>query len=240
MSNIIDATQRMLDETIGGDAHTWLRDHGVTLDTPPRPRPITADDLTSPPTVSPEASAFGGASSPPDPSPGRIEPVMPPAPSAFGSVSPLRSPSPPGGGAPTVSPTASGFGGGSPTPGSPPAGTVSSPLPPSAPSAPAVGVGGPSVAGAAMPPAAATAPLSPQSLGQSFTTGMTTARGNRTPAATGATPDDTHGHHTDSRDRHHGRDSPHPRQRADPQPGTDRATNHRQRQRHDTHRAHGR
>ncbi|MEQ6322666.1 hypothetical protein ABDZ14_21040, partial [Mycobacterium canetti] len=182
MSNIIDATQRMLDETIGGDAHTWLRDHGVTLDTPPRPRPITADDLTSPPTVSPEASAFGGASSPPDPSPGRIEPVMPPAPSAFGSVSPLRSPSPPGGGAPTVSPTASGFGGGSPTPGSPPAGTVSSPLPPSAPSAPAVGVGGPSVAGAAMPPAAATAPLSPQSLGQSFTTGMTTGA----PAAAGA------------------------------------------------------
>ncbi len=28
MSNIIDATQRVFDETIGGDAHTWLRDHG--------------------------------------------------------------------------------------------------------------------------------------------------------------------------------------------------------------------
>ncbi len=27
MSNIIDATQRVFDETIGGDAHTWLRDH---------------------------------------------------------------------------------------------------------------------------------------------------------------------------------------------------------------------
>ncbi|CNY21251.1 putative transmembrane protein [Mycobacterium tuberculosis] len=34
MSNIIDATQRVFDETIGGDAHTWLRDHGVSLDTP--------------------------------------------------------------------------------------------------------------------------------------------------------------------------------------------------------------
>ncbi|PHO59710.1 hypothetical protein B6F35_21340, partial [Mycobacterium tuberculosis variant bovis] len=52
------------------------------------------------------------------------------------------------------------------------------------PSAPAVGVGGPSVPAAGMPPAAAaaTAPLSPQSLGQSFTTGMTTG----TPAAAGA------------------------------------------------------
>ncbi|WP_194285106.1 DUF5631 domain-containing protein, partial [Mycobacterium tuberculosis] len=42
--------------------------------------------------------------------------------------------------------------------------------------------GGPSVPAAGMPPAAATAPLSPQSLGQSFTTGMTTG----TPAAAGA------------------------------------------------------
>ncbi|WP_179204153.1 DUF5631 domain-containing protein, partial [Mycobacterium tuberculosis] len=66
-------------------------------------------------------------------------------------------------------------------PGPPPPGTVSPPLPPSAP---AVGVGGPSVPAAGMPPAAAaaTAPLSPQSLGQSFTTGMTTG----TPAAAGA------------------------------------------------------
>lgn len=44
MSNIIDATQRVFDETIGGDAHTWLRDHGVSLDTPPPSRP-------SPPTT---------------------------------------------------------------------------------------------------------------------------------------------------------------------------------------------
>ncbi len=32
MSNIIDATQRVFDETIGGDAHTWLRDHPVELE----------------------------------------------------------------------------------------------------------------------------------------------------------------------------------------------------------------
>ncbi|CNY43868.1 putative transmembrane protein [Mycobacterium tuberculosis] len=42
MSNIIDATQRVFDETIGGDAHTWLRDHGVSLDTPSNPTPPLA------------------------------------------------------------------------------------------------------------------------------------------------------------------------------------------------------
>lgn len=35
MSNIIDATQRVFDETIGGDAHTWLRDHRCA-----RPQPF--------------------------------------------------------------------------------------------------------------------------------------------------------------------------------------------------------
>ncbi len=293
MSNIIDATQRVLDETIGGDAHTWLRDHGVTLDTPARPRPITAEDLN--PSFQ-SAPAFGIGQVPAASAPDHVGvPPASPAGSALGAGQVPATSAPYGIHVPPVSPPAPVVGAGQvPAPSSPP-GTVAPPLPPSAP---AVGVGGPSVAGAAMPPAAATAPLSPQSLGQSFTTGMTTgapaaagaqalsagalhaateplpppapppttptvttptvatattagiphipdsaptpARGNRTPAATGATPDDTHGDHTDSRDRHHGRDSPHPRQRADPQPGTDRATNHRQRQRHDTHRAHGR
>ncbi|CFJ91099.1 putative transmembrane protein [Mycobacterium tuberculosis] len=156
MSNIIDATQRVFDETIGGDAHTWLRDHGVSLDAPARPRPVTAEDMTSMTANSPAGSPFGAAPSAPSHSTTTSGPPTAPTPtSPFGT-------------APMV-------------PGPPPPGTVSPPLPPSAP---AVGVGGPSVPAAGMPPAAAaaTAPLSPQSLGQSFTTGMTTG----TPAAAGA------------------------------------------------------
>lgn len=65
MSNIIDATQRVFDETIGGDAHTWLRDHGVSLDTPARPRPVTAEDMTSMTANSPAGSPFGAAPSAP-------------------------------------------------------------------------------------------------------------------------------------------------------------------------------
>ncbi|WP_041179905.1 DUF5632 domain-containing protein [Mycobacterium canetti] len=65
MSNIIDATQRVFDETIGGDAHTWLRDHGVSVDTPPRPRPVTAEDMTSMTANSPAGSPVGAAPSAP-------------------------------------------------------------------------------------------------------------------------------------------------------------------------------
>ncbi|MCN4290379.1 DUF5631 domain-containing protein [Mycobacterium tuberculosis] len=65
MSNIIDATQRVFDETIGGDAHTWLRDHGVSLDAPARPRPVTAEDMTSMTANSPAGSPFGAAPSAP-------------------------------------------------------------------------------------------------------------------------------------------------------------------------------
>lgn len=148
MSNIIDATQRVFDETIGGDAHTWLRDHGVSLDAPARPRPVTAEDMTSMTANSPAGSPFGAAPSAPSHSTTTSGPPTAPTPTSPFGTAPMP-------------------------PGPPPPGTVSPPLPPSAP---AVGVGGPSVPAAGMPPAAAaaTAPLSPQSLGQSFTTGMTT------------------------------------------------------------------
>ncbi|WP_152328889.1 DUF5631 domain-containing protein, partial [Mycobacterium tuberculosis] len=156
MSNIIDATQRVFDETIGGDAHTWLRDHSVSLDAPARPRPVTAEDMTSMTANSPAGSPFGAAPSAPSHSTTTSGPPTAPTPTSPFGTAPMP-------------------------PGPPPPGTVSPPLPPSAP---AVGVGGPSVPAAGMPPAAAaaTAPLSPQSLGQSFTTGMTTG----TPAAAGA------------------------------------------------------
>ncbi|EFD17863.1 conserved hypothetical protein [Mycobacterium tuberculosis CPHL_A] len=180
MSNIIDATQRVFDETIGGDAHTWLRDHGVSLDTPPPSRPLTADDLTSPTAGSPpEAAAFGSG----QPAPGATTPdsgaLTAPAATALGSGQSAPGLSLPRSNAPMLSLATPAFGSSQPMPGPPPPCTVSPPLPPSAP---AVGVGGPSVPAAGMPPAAATAPLSPQSLGQSFTTGMTTG----TPAAAGA------------------------------------------------------
>ncbi len=183
MSNIIDATQRVLDETIGGDAHTWLRDHGVTLDTPARPRPITAEDLN--PSFQ-SAPAFGIGQVPAASAPDHVGvPPASPAGSALGAGQVPATSAPYGIHVPPVSPPAPVVGAGQvPAPSSPP-GTVAPPLPPSAP---AVGVGGPSVAGAAMPPAAATAPLSPQSLGQSFTTGMTTNSGPATAAGTTAEP----------------------------------------------------
>ncbi|MCV6984822.1 DUF5632 domain-containing protein [Mycobacterium shinjukuense] len=171
MSNIIDATQRVLDETIGGGARSWLRDHGVNLDSPPRPRPITAEDLDSrsagPP---PEASAFGGDRSPPPAPPAADDvPEISPAALTYGSDRrPPPAPSPVDG-VPEISPAGLAYGSDrrlvpwpSPSP-------VSPPLPPGAPS---VSVGGPSLP-AGMPSAAApTAPISPQSLSQSFATGM--------------------------------------------------------------------
>nr|WP_057334385.1 DUF5631 domain-containing protein [Mycobacterium tuberculosis] len=182
MSNIIDATQRVFDETIGGDAHTWLRDHGVSLDAPARPRPVTAEDMTSMTANSPAGSPFGAAPSAPSHSTTTSGPPTAPTPtSPFGTAPMVLSSSSTSSGPPTAPTPTSPFGTAPMPPGPPPPGTVSPPLPPSAP---AVGVGGPSVPAAGMPPAAAaaTAPLSPQSLGQSFTTGMTTG----TPAAAGA------------------------------------------------------
>ncbi|WP_230864463.1 hypothetical protein, partial [Mycobacterium canetti] len=170
MSNIIDATQCVLSATVGGDARAWLRDHGVNLDKPPRPRPITAEDLnlSLASSTAPAVGAPRGGSDAPLPDTG-IAAGSPASPAVSGprgvSTASLSEAGIPAG--PPASPAV-----GSPrgVPAPPPC-PVSPPLPPSAP---AVGVGGPSVAGAAMPPAAATAPLSPQSLGQSFTTGMTT------------------------------------------------------------------
>ncbi|CCK64244.1 Conserved protein of unknown function [Mycobacterium canettii CIPT 140070017] len=177
MSNINDATQRVLDETVGGDARTWLNDHGVSLDRPPRPRPLTADDLESPATPAPASSAVGGTRAL---SPSGAEPGPSPATLGIGNAPGVPAASSPRGGAPVVSPAASAAGGARGVPGPIHPGTVSPPLPPSTPS---VSVGGPSVPATGMPPpAAATAPLSPQSLGQSFTTGMTTGA----PAAAGA------------------------------------------------------
>ncbi|CCC44436.1 putative uncharacterized protein [Mycobacterium canettii CIPT 140010059] len=178
MSNIIDATQCVLSATVGGHARAWLRDHGVNLDKPPRPRPITAEDLnlSLASSTAPAVGAPRGGSDAPLPDTG-IAAGSPASPAVSGprgvSTASLSEAGIPAG--PPASPAV-----GSPrgVPAPPPC-PVAPPLPPSAP---AVGVGGPSVAGAAMPPAAATAPLSPQSLGQSFTTGMTTGA----PAAAGA------------------------------------------------------
>ncbi|MFQ1631749.1 hypothetical protein ACT3J6_21525, partial [Mycobacterium tuberculosis] len=146
--NIIDATQRVFDETIGGDAHTWLRDHGVSLDTPPPSRPLTADDLTSPTAGSPpEAAAFGSG----QPAPGATTPdsgaLTAPAATALGSGQSAPGLSLPRSNAPMLSLATPAFGSSQPMPGPPPPCTVSPPLPPSAP---AVGVGGPSVPAAGM------------------------------------------------------------------------------------------
>ncbi|CFG63926.1 putative transmembrane protein [Mycobacterium tuberculosis] len=80
MSNIIDATQRVFDETIGGDAHTWLRDHGVSLDTPPsRPWSLMARQHPRPPPAAAPAGplpAYGADLRPPVTTP----PATPPTP----------------------------------------------------------------------------------------------------------------------------------------------------------------
>ncbi len=155
MSNIIDATQRVFDETIGGDAHTWLRDHSVSLDAPARPRPVTAEDMTSMTANSPAGSPFGAAPSAPSHSTTTSGPPTAPTPtSPFGTAPMVLSSSSTSSGPPTAPTPTSPFGTAPMPPGPPPPGTVSPPLPPSAP---AVGVGGPSVPAAGMPPAAAAA-----------------------------------------------------------------------------------
>ncbi|WP_240316775.1 hypothetical protein, partial [Mycobacterium persicum] len=180
MSNIIDATQRVLDETIGGDSRTWLHDHGVNLDGPPPARPLTAEDLEMK-SASPLASAYGetqtsygtslsddvAASPKPEPAYGGTQT---PRNSFASDVTPPSPPKLPYGDT-QMMPTA-------------PPSTVTPTAPPGPP---AIGFGGPSVPGISTPgatgiPAAASAPLSPQSLSQSFTTGMMTGA----PAAAGA------------------------------------------------------
>ncbi|VAZ76484.1 hypothetical protein LAUMK4_03003 [Mycobacterium persicum] len=176
MSNIVDATQRVLDATIGGDARKWLRDHGVNLDGPPPSRPITAEDLNAPSESS--APGFGA---------GQLNPASGPAGAGDAPVSPAAS----GHGAgqvPVVPATAdasdqlvrppkAALGPGQ-VPTSPPPGPVAPPVPQGAP---AIGLGGPSVPGVSAP--AASAPqLSPQSFGQSVATGMTMGA----PAAAGS------------------------------------------------------
>lgn len=175
-SNIIDATQRVLDETIGGDARTWLREHGMNLDGPPRARPITAKDLDS----LPDTSAWGGGTG----TPGTSEPDGNPAATspkelAWGGSQGSQGATPQGGIPSTTSHGQLAWGG---FPGAPDVPqTANTVVPTPSPGLPAVA--GPSVPGVSAPasPAAATAPLSPQSLSQSFTTGMMTGA----PAAAG-------------------------------------------------------
>ncbi|WP_167480184.1 DUF5631 domain-containing protein [Mycobacterium pseudokansasii] len=177
MSNLVDATQRVLDVTIGGDARTWLREHGVNLDGPPPSRPITAEDLQSPSTA-PSAAAFSGGQLAPATPAGeeasKASPEIAPFNGAqIGSVAPPASGSSPKTPARTVP-----FAGAQMAPAVPPTNTITPSPPPGVPA-----IGGPSVPGVSAPasPAAATAPLSPQSLSQSFTTGMMTGA----PAAAG-------------------------------------------------------
>ncbi len=111
MSNIIDATQRVFDETIGGDAHTWLRDHGVSLDTPARPRPVTAEDMTSMTANSPAGSPFGAAPSAPSHSTTTSGPPTAPTPtSPFGTAPMVLSSSSTSSGPPTAPTPTSPFG----------------------------------------------------------------------------------------------------------------------------------
>lgn len=173
LSNIVDATQRVLDATIGGEARQWLSEHGVNLDGAPPSRPITADDIDSQPT----STAFGrdqpatGASAT-----NTGAPTSPPT-SAFGRDQPGPCTSVPGGRAPKL-PAASAFGRDQ----SAPPATPQSPTPtPFQPSSPTPSVTGPPLP-AASPPAATAPPLCPQPLTDSFTTGIAAGA----PAAAGA------------------------------------------------------
>ncbi|WP_172836647.1 hypothetical protein, partial [Mycobacterium kansasii] len=176
-SHIVDAMQKVLSATTGQDAREWLRDHDVNLDGPRPTRPLSVEDLkNSLASKSSETSAFGGDRPAPD-MPAQGEAMPPPTP-AFGHDRPTpeqlpllqdRTPMPQ---------TMLAFGGDRPEAGAP---AMSNVFPTPLPGAPAIG--SPSVPGVSAPasPAAATAPLSPQSLSQSFTTGMMTGA----PAAAG-------------------------------------------------------
>ncbi|WP_373199446.1 DUF5631 domain-containing protein [Mycobacterium marinum] len=179
MSNIIDATQRMLDVTIGGEARAWLNEHGVSLDALPPPRRVAAEDLNSPsdepssvmgePRGAIGTSLPGGGKQPPSPNTRAASGPR----GAHGAPLPERN---------TTSPIPATTAIGNPRglPASPALPTGPAP-PPLQPGAPAVGVGGPSIPGVSTP-AASAPPLSPQSLAQSFTNGMSTGA----PAAAGA------------------------------------------------------
>ncbi|WP_162877619.1 hypothetical protein, partial [Mycobacterium persicum] len=186
MSNIIDATQRVLDETIGGDARTWLQDHGVNLDAALPSRAITAAELDSEQMPSPTAPLIGNATTAPGVSQGDTEATMALTNSMMGdSRTDPKLPPPPGTGVPTMSATGPLLGDTRSVPGPPSAPCTVAPLP--QPSGPALAVGDSSLPGISTPgatgiPAAASAPLSPQSLSQSFATGMMTGA----PAAAGA------------------------------------------------------
>lgn len=46
VDKLMTATQKILDaEGVGGDARTWARQHGFNVDDPPRPQPITQNDI---------------------------------------------------------------------------------------------------------------------------------------------------------------------------------------------------
>ncbi|VDM89271.1 hypothetical protein MB901379_02844 [Mycobacterium basiliense] len=176
MSNIIDATQRVLDATIGGNARTWLQEHGANLDGPPPSRPITARDLETPPMTPLEGSAIGGA--PMDAT--APESTAPEAPTAsmVGRASVV--PAGPSDVAPAPAPPGASTVGRVPiVPGPSPSGPTG---PPSPPGAPPPGLTSPPIPGAPAPSAVSAPGLSPQSLAQSFNTGMSTGA----PAAAGA------------------------------------------------------
>ncbi len=181
MSNIIDATQRVLDATIGGNARTWLSQLGADIDGPPPTLPITQNDLDSPPHTPPESSTLGLALQDAS-APNEIAPEPPPSSTVGGALASHGS-STSAVVAPTPSPGDTTFGGAiRGLPGAPasPTGFTTAPSPLQH-GAPAVGVGGPSIPGVSTP-AASAPPLSPQSLAQSFTNGMSTGA----PAAAGA------------------------------------------------------
>ncbi|VAZ95034.1 hypothetical protein LAUMK4_03007 [Mycobacterium persicum] len=187
ISNIVDGMQRVLDVTIGGDARKWLSEHGVNLDGPPPSRPLTADELNSLQTEPSAARAVGGAPITPNASPqGSPEPGAPPKAAAVSGSPMATDASLPIIAEPAPKPEAAvgrfPMAPGAPLPSPPPTTTPLSP-----PGVPGVGVTGPSMPGISTPgatgiPAAASAPLSPQSLSQSFTTGMMTGA----PAGAGA------------------------------------------------------
>ncbi|MEK0741824.1 hypothetical protein OSH42_22085, partial [Mycobacterium ulcerans] len=85
MSNIIDATQRVLDATIGGNARTWLSQLGADIDGPPPTLPITQNDLDSPPHTPPESSTLGLALQDAS-APNEIAPEPPPSSTVGGAL----------------------------------------------------------------------------------------------------------------------------------------------------------
>ncbi|CDM77132.1 conserved hypothetical protein [Mycobacterium marinum E11] len=183
ISNLVDATQSVLDATIGGSARAWLQEHNVNLDCPPPSRPITADDLHPPPRgTSDPTSALGSAHTKDgERVTGAIgSPTSPTTQAWNNSHTAPREPRP-GESKPPTSATAQAWDNSHTVHGPHPAATTPPPLASPSPGAPAVGVGGPSIPGVSTP-AASAPPLSPQSLAQSFTNGMSTGA----PAAAGA------------------------------------------------------